>query len=71
MLIIWISFHFIYLVCFIYSIFHKGANKLFFNLVKYITSIPSGWSVLDFTDVAKFVEIIYQIFKSFKGLNSY
>ena len=54
----------------------SGANKLFFDLVKAITSISSGWSVLDFTgwsvldftNVAKFAEIIYQVFKSFKEI---
>ena len=50
------------------SIRYSDANKLFFNLIKTITSISSGSSVLDFTDVDRFVEMFYRTFESFKKI---
>ena len=46
------------------SIRYSDANKLFLNLIKAITSISSGSSVLDFTDVDRFVEMFYRILKA-------
>ena len=69
MLVIWIFSYFIGLVCFIYaSIRYSGANRLLFNLIKTITSVSSGSSVLDFTNVDRFVEMFYRIFESFKRI---
>ena len=50
------------------SIRYAGANKLLFELIKAITSISSGSSVLDFTDVVRFAEMFYHIFESFKKI---
>ena len=46
------------------SIRYSDANKLSFNLIKAIASISSGSSVLDFTDVDRFVEMFYRILKA-------
>ena len=48
------------------SIRYSDANKLSFNLIKAITSISSGSSVLDFTDVDRFVEMFYRILKALR-----